>query len=137
MKSKEKGDLALGQAIAYYTKQGCEILLPIGDKKKYDFVIDRNGNLFKVQVKYSGFKDSGGFAVPLKVMGGNRSSGNNCKKYKKGDFDIFFVYTSDGTTYEIPYDVLEGKSSIIVGKKYQKYLAGESPTLVQIQPGPP
>ncbi len=120
MKSKEKGDIALGQAIAYYSKKGYEILLPIGDKKKYDFVIDIDGKLFKVQVKYTSFKeDSGNFAVPLKVMGGNRSSGNNSKKYKKGDFDILFAFTSEGSAYEISYDIINGKGSIVLGKKYQ------------------
>ena len=32
--SKEKGDIAVGQAIAYYSIQKYEICLPIGDKKK-------------------------------------------------------------------------------------------------------
>jgi hypothetical protein len=40
MNSKQKGDIALAKAIAYYIEAGYEVLLPIGDKRPYDLVIE-------------------------------------------------------------------------------------------------
>jgi len=122
MKSKEKGDVALGQAIAYYTKNKVEVLLPLGDKKPYDFVIDKDDHLFKVQVKYTSCKNEyGNFVSQLRVQGGNQSY-HTSYSYKEGDFDIYVVYTAEGYLYEIPYDKIKNnKASVTLGEKYKSY----------------
>lgn len=122
MNSKEKGDICVGNAVSYYMKNSVEVLLPIGDKKPYDIVVDK-GNLLKVQCKYTAAKSKNktkGYVVGLRITGGNQSF-HTAKKYEKGDFDILFVTTKDNVSYEIPYNIVEGRSSIIVGKKYEKY----------------
>ena len=121
MNSKEKGDLAVGQAIGYYTLKNFEVLLPIGDKKAYDFVVDDGEKLSKVQSKYSSYmKENGSFAVELRSTGGNQSR-HTWSQYQKGDFDVLFIYLSNGDKYEIPFCVIEGKQSITVGKEYTEY----------------
>lgn len=119
MSTKEKGDLAVAKAIAYFVEQGCEVLLPIGDKKKYDLVIDYEGQLLKVQCKYSSAKRrNGSFEVQLRVCGGN--SGRVIYRYEKTDFDFLFVHTEDKKSYLIPSNELTN-STITVGKKRSKY----------------
>lgn len=119
MSTKEKGDLAVAKAIAYFVEQGCEILLPIGDKKKYDLVIDFNNKLLKVQCKYtSAKKRSGNYEVQLRVCGGN--SGRVIYRYEETDFDFLFVYTEGKKMYLIPSNELTS-STITVGKKRSKY----------------
>lgn len=123
MNSKQKGDLALAKAISYFMESGCEVLLPIGDKRPYDLVIENeDGTLQKVQSKYTSHKKkSGSFIAPLRVMGGNRSSGNNAKKYNKKDFDILFVYTIESTKYVIPFETVKATGSLTLGKEMEKY----------------
>ncbi len=122
MTSKEKGDQAVGQAIAHYTTQLEEVLLPLGDRKPYDFAIDRNGKLLKVQSKYTSNQTKYGiFQAQLRVSGGNQSF-NTVKRYSEGDFDLLFAYTSSGDKYEIPYEVIKNNcNSICLGDKYKKY----------------
>jgi hypothetical protein len=122
MNTKDKGDLAKVRAMAYYVGKQFEVLLPLGDRKKYDFVVDDGTKLSKVQCKYTSCKTAyGKYEAQLRVMGGNRSF-HTVKRYQKGDFDIYYVLTESGDEYEIPADVaLLNKSTITLGSKYEKY----------------
>jgi hypothetical protein len=124
MNSKQKGDRALAKAIAYFMEQDCEVLLPIGDKRPYDLVTEMSdGSLKKVQCKFTSHKNKNGFyAVPLRVMGGNRSSGSNSKKYTKEDFDILFALTADGEAYAIPFIEVNATSELSLGKLCEKWM---------------
>jgi len=125
MNSKTKGDWALSKAIAYFMEAGYEVLLPIGDKRPYDLVIEKDGKLQKVQCKYTSHKSKYGvYLAPLRVMGGNRSSGNTAKKYNKEDFDLLFVYTEMGSKYCIPFCDIEATNSMSLGKDADKYKLG-------------
>jgi hypothetical protein len=87
MNSKQKGDVAIANAIRYYVTNHYEVCLPLGDKKPYDFIVDKDGILKKVQVKYAGFYQSAQqHTFAQRVMGGNRSW-STVKKYQDGDFD--------------------------------------------------
>jgi hypothetical protein len=123
MNSKQKGDLALSKAISYYMEAGFEVLLPIGDKRPYDLVVENaEGILRKVQCKFTSHKrKSGKYAVPLRVMGGNRSY-NTAKKYDKKDFDILFVFTDNGAKYAIPFSEVEATNSLTLNSKYDIFL---------------
>jgi len=118
MKSKQKGDIALAKAIAHYIEAGYEVLLPVGDRRPYDLVIeDDDGNLKKVQCKYTSCKSRHGvFTVPLRVMGGNRSF-HTAKAYDKKDFDILFAYTAEGSMYAIPFADVKATTSLNLGKE--------------------
>lgn len=120
--TKHKGDLALSKAIAHFMEAGYEVLLPIGDKRPYDLVVEKDNKLQKVQCKYTSHKSSYGiYCVPLRVMGGNRSSGNKSKKYSKDDFDLLFAYTEDGAKYCIPFESVTATSSLSLGKELENY----------------
>ena len=121
MKSKAKGDMAVGRAIAHYISQQCEVLLPIGDKQKYDLVVDCGQSFQKVQCKFTSHKaKSGAFIAPLRVMGGNQSY-HTAKHYNKEDFDILFVMTEDGDIFTIPFEDIETKNSVTLSGKYEQY----------------
>jgi len=91
MNTKERGDLAVGQAINFFIKNGYEVCLPIGDKRDYDFIVEKNDKLEKVQVKYVGmYSGSKTCKVGLRTTGGNQSY-SYAKKYNNDSFDILFV----------------------------------------------
>lgn len=121
MTTKEKGDRAVGQAICYFVSQGYEVCLPIGDKRDYDFVIESNGLLKKVQVKFAGLYNDGLCKVGLRITGGNQSY-NYSKKYKDSAFDLLYIYTEKETHYLIPWKELNFRNEITIdNSKYNRY----------------
>ncbi|MFZ2205280.1 MAG: group I intron-associated PD-(D/E)XK endonuclease [Minisyncoccia bacterium] len=121
MKTKEKGDLAVANAIRYYVTCGYEVCLPIGDKKDYDFVVEKNNILHRVQVKFAGIYSDDKCKVGLRITGGNQSF-NYSKKYNLNSFDFLFVYTERGEMYSIPWKEVDCRNEITIDNiKYQKY----------------
>ena len=106
--SKKKGDAGVGVAIAYYTKLGNTVSIPITDSQDYDLIIENDKGLQKVQVKTT---KSGN--VGLRVLGGN--AGTVQKFGTDVIYDILFAVCDDGTAYEIPKEIFaENRNSIKV-----------------------
>lgn len=122
MNTKERGDVALSNAIRSYISSGYEVLLPIGNRRDYDLVVERGGLLHKVQVKYAGlYKDCGSCKVGLRITGGNQSFSYS-KKYSDDSFDFLFVYTQKGECYILPWRDVKARNEInIEHTKYKKY----------------
>ena len=122
MNSKQKGDLAVAQCIAQLSLMGYEILLPLGDRKPYDLVVDQEGELKKVQVKYAGIGTLDQCRAQLRLVGGNKTR-LKARYYQSGDFDLLFVYTERGEKYLIPWEDLRARNNIEIERpKYKKYL---------------
>ena len=69
--NKEKGNTALGIAIAYFVSNGYTVSIPLNDTQDYDLVVDKNNQLEKIQVKSSGCKTKyGHYQVALRSCGG-------------------------------------------------------------------
>lgn len=118
--SKQRGDVGVSVAIMYFQMKGIPVLIPFGDSQRYDLVVDIDGRLLRVQVKTSTFQRRGSFEVAVKTCGGNRS-GQSVRKLDKSEYDILFIYTSDGCFYEIPADEVGGSTNLALGKKYDKF----------------
>ena len=52
MNSKDKGNIGEAIMLAEFIKRGIQVSIPFGDNARYDLIIDLNGKLYKVQVKY-------------------------------------------------------------------------------------
>ena len=122
MKPKEKGDLAVAQAINYFMTNGYEVCLPIGDKRPYDLVAELGGLLSRVQIKYAGFYHSDSkYKAALRTMGGNQSY-YSARKYSNTDFDLLFVYVANGRKFLIPWNELKIRNSLAIeASKYARY----------------
>ncbi len=122
MNTKERGDIAVGQAIAYFIQKGYEVCLPIGDKRDYDLVIEKEDKLQKVQVKFAGLYSRGNVCkVGLRITGGNQSFLVS-KKYRESAFDILFVYTEKKEIYVLPWKDVPFRNELsIETKKYRIY----------------
>ena len=121
--TKLKGDTALGKAISYFLTADYEVCLPIGDKRDYHLVVEKEGKLYRVQVKYGGlYKGRQRCRVALRVMGGNQSF-HTAKKYHRNAFELLFVYTAKHESYLLPWnDSIIGKSELgIEAKKYSSF----------------
>jgi len=120
--TKAQGNIGMGVAIAYYSVNNYTVSIPLTDSQSYDFIIEKEGILYKVQVKTSSFKTKYGiYNVALKTCGGNQSS-YNVKCLDKTKIDYLFVMCSDGVCYNIPASAIAGKgNSINMGKNVEEY----------------
>jgi len=122
MKPKEKGDLAVAHAIAHFMTRGYEVSLPIGDERDYDMIIEKEGKLYRVQVKYGGlYPGHTSCKVALRITGGNQSF-HRSKIYAYDAFDILFVYTAKNETFVIPWQDITARNELTIEHvKYSRY----------------
>lgn len=119
--SRKQGDVGLGAAINWFTKNGWTVCIPLTDNQSYDLVVENNSGLKKVQVKTTYFKTKYGvYSVNLKVFGGNRSR-QTIKKFDSTLVDFLFILTEDGEQYLIPTNVILATNAINLNKDREKY----------------
>lgn len=70
---RKQGNAGLGIAIAYFSRIGVDVAIPLTDTQRYDLIIEHDGRLERVQVKTTTMKQGHGYAVHLRTIGGNKS----------------------------------------------------------------
>ncbi len=110
--TQRKGDIAVAQSIATFTRMGYDLALPITESAAYDLLVDKDETIYRVQVRYNSGKD-----VELRRIHSN-SQGYVIKKTKQNAYDWLYVLTSDGREYLIP-ECLDGRRSIRPQGKYR------------------
>jgi hypothetical protein len=104
--TQRKGDTAVAQAIATFTKLGYDVSLPLTESAAYDLIIDTGNNLKRVQVRYS---TSG--EVDLRRIHSN-SKGYVVKKPKKNVYDWLYVFKASSQEEFLITNCPEGRRSI-------------------------
>lgn len=109
--TKQKGDISEAKCLLEFQKRGIPVLIPWGDKERYDLVIELNGSFYRVQVKTANECRSGA------VMCYTRSSHDHTthKRYYKyqNQVDFFFFYNFQlDKCALVPMSVVGDKSSI-------------------------
>lgn len=119
--SLKQGNAGLGQAIAYFTKSGYGVALPLTDSEDWDLIASKNGDLFKVQVKTSTQFDNGSEKFEINVKGGNNGKNMSCKDASMQDWDMIFLYHIQTELKAlVPKNKIQTKHSLTFGKS-QKY----------------
>lgn len=104
--TQRKGDSAVAQAIATFTKAGYDVSIPLTESAAYDLIVDGHEMIRRVQVRYSTNGE-----VDLRRIHSN-SMGYVVKKPKKGAYDWLYVFkASSGEEYLI-IDCPFGRRSI-------------------------
>lgn len=93
--TQRKGDIAVSQAIARFTREGWDVALPLTESAPYDVVVDTGSSLARVQVRYCGARE-----VPLRRVHSN-SNGYVVRKTKKNAYDWLYVLKNTGEEYLI------------------------------------
>ena len=84
---------------SYLIENGFNVLLPLGNYLKYDLVIEKNGNFYRVQCKHATELETG-FRVRTRYD--KRDNGRVVKEtYSKEDID-FFMTEHKGKFYMFP-----------------------------------
>lgn len=99
--TKTKGDLGVAMIMADVLKRGYKVAIPVGEDWDYDLIVLWNGELERVQVKYT---ESDGKVIHVPCRSRNNWS---VKKYTQKMIDWIAVY--DKTTdkcYYLPSSLL-------------------------------
>jgi hypothetical protein len=103
--TQRKGDIAVSQAVATFTKMGFDISLPLTESAAYDIVVDDGTGMWRVQVRYNGGKE-----VDLRRIHSN-SKGYVVKKTRANVYDWLYILKPTGEEYLIK-ECLHSRRSI-------------------------
>lgn len=94
--TKQKGNLTELQCITACYELGYNVSIPYGENSRYDFVLDVDGKLLKVQVKTSrnkkAIKNPNDAIVFTCRSSNTNASGNTYHRYTKDQIDYFATY---------------------------------------------
>ena len=118
--NKQRGNCGLGIAIAYFSTNGYTVSIPLNDTQDYDLLIDKDGKIENVQVKYTSCKTKYGvYQLALKSCGGTK--GKTYKTVLDTNVDYLFAVTENVDMYMIPVKELKNRSTINLCEKLACY----------------
>ena len=100
LNSKQKGILTETQCLAEFSKLGLTISIPYGDSARYDFILDYNNKLYRIQCKTSNETEKGVYSFSCRSTTGNTTSIKR-RKYDETQIDFFATIIND-ECYLIP-----------------------------------
>lgn len=115
-----QGSLGLSYAIAYLSKMGYNVSIPLVDNQNYDLICEIDNQLKKVQVKSTRYKQNNNYVIQLKAVRANRTE-NKIHHFDSTKVDYVLAVTEIGDIYFIPTSDIDAKNSLSLGPKYQSY----------------
>lgn len=109
--SKQKGNLTELQCLAAFAQLGLTVSIPYGDHARYDFVIDINNKLYKVQCKTASKQDEGVYSFSCRSTAANHSRAAS-RTYTEDEID-FFATIVNGQCYLIPVQETSSRSKVL------------------------
>ena len=107
LESKQKGNLTELQCITACYELGYSVSIPYGENSRYDFILDLDSKLLKIQVKTSRLKKSiknPQDAIIFACRGSNTNAkGNVYHRYTKEQIDYFATFW-EGKCYLVPVE---------------------------------
>lgn len=120
--NKTKGMINELNCINAFIKLGYAVSIPYGDYCRYDFIVDINNKLYKVQCKSSSNKRVDKNIISFKCYSNLYTTKNSWqKKYTKEEIDYFATYY-DGKCYLIPIEDSSDRSTFNINITSDKYL---------------
>lgn len=121
-----QGNFGLGKAIEYFTSHSIPVSIPLNDTQKYDLVIDQNGQMKRVSVKTTRQKRHNCYCVELKNSGG-ASRKKTIRPFDNSSCDLLFVLTDANTTYLIPTERVDVRSSLTLNERFDDCIVLSKP----------
>lgn len=103
--TQRKGDMAVAQSIATFTKLGWDVSIPLTESAAYDLIVDDLDVRARVQVRFTSSDE-----VDLRRIHSN-STGYIIKKTGLDAYDWIYILKSNGNEYLIK-KCLSGRRSI-------------------------
>ena len=104
LNTKQRGNITEIECMLAFLKMGYNVLTPYGDCERYDFVVDIQGNLYKIQVKSANIAHLDEGYIEFKTA--NKTTRNGVfvqHAYTKNEID-YFMTSYNGQAYLIPVE---------------------------------
>lgn len=99
--TKTTGELAEAMVLARLLSHGWKVSIPFGEGHRYDLILDRDGELSRIQVKTARISNG---AVTFKAHSTHAHRGGSLRNYA-GDVEAFCVYCpANGKIYFVPIE---------------------------------
>ncbi len=122
---RRQGDIGEAAAIAWLTRAGFGVWVPLGHSPDADLIAQRDDRLLRVQVKTSTALRSDRYEVSLATKGGNRSWSGRVKTFDPSRYEYLFVLVGDGRQWFIPAARIAAKTMVLLGgPKYAAFEVG-------------
>lgn len=100
MDCKYKGNLTELLCLAAFTRLGYQVSIPYGDHARYDFIVDIDNKLYKVQCKTASLEQEGVYSFSCRSTAANYSRAAS-RTYTEDEID-FFATIINQQCYLIP-----------------------------------
>ena len=117
---RKQGNAGLGIAIAYLSRIGVDVAIPLTDTQRYDLIVVHDDGMERVQVKTTTTKDHGSYVVHLRTIGGNKSQ-VKVRLFDPTDYEWLFVVCGDATAYMIPTTEITARYSLTLSRRYESF----------------
>lgn len=111
LNSKQKGNLTELQCLAAFTKLGYTVSIPYGDCARYDFIVDINKHLYRIQCKTSSLKEDGVYMFSCRSTASNYSR-TASRSYSVDEIDFFATIINE-QCYLIPIHETGGRDKTL------------------------
>lgn len=120
---RKQGNAGLGVAIAYLSRLGLEVAIPLTDTQRYDLIIVHDEGMARVQVKTTTQRDPryGHYRVSVQCVGRN-NTGTVRRKFDQADYEWLFVVCGDACCYMIPTSAITAKTVFYLTSRYDAYM---------------
>ncbi len=105
LETKIKGNVTEMECMLAFMKLGYQISIPFGEDSRYDFVVDVNDKLYKIQCKTCSevIENEQILAIKFKTVRQSGSKATNWTRTKYGENEIDYFATSyQGICYLVP-----------------------------------
>lgn len=104
LNTKQRGNVTEVECMLAFLKLGYNVLTPYGDCERYDFVVDIQGKLYKIQVKSANDKHIQEGYIDFKTANKTTREGTFVRHtYTKDEID-YFMTSYDNKCYLIPVE---------------------------------
>lgn len=103
--TKAIGDISEGMVLAELLKAGKRVLLPFGERHKYDLVIDDGGTFTRVQCKTGRLRRDTIIFSTSSVVRDSQTKKHTKRYYTRDEIDMYGVYCPENhRVYLVPVD---------------------------------
>ncbi len=122
MESKSKGNVTELQAITYFVSKDYRVSIPFGENCRYDFIVDIDGRLLRIQAKSSRQKKPNCFEFSC-LRTQNNSKGARRFQYSKDEID-YFCTVWNNVCYLVPVEECSNEKRLWLGPTRNKQTKG-------------
>lgn len=108
MTTKQIGIVTEERCKLFFLEKGYNVSVPIGDNAPYDFVVEINKHLYKIQVKHARIEKPGVLFLEL-VKNVSTRTQLRTSSYSSDDVD-FFCTEHEGKCYLLPWTIAKYKT---------------------------